>query len=351
VSTGPNGPPPEPPDGARPAAHPPNGPPFSFANPLTGAAIPLEPRVSQPHTSMPPDTTVSLPLPGHYHLGQSLGAWRMGPFDPSFRVNSRSADGAFLTPPGPVAISLSHRGARVDVRSWGAGSEWLRPRLADLLGLHDQPHAFKPQHRVIAPLAKRFAGMHLVRAPLVFTRLVQIVLEQLVTSREALSSWGRLVSSLGEAAPGPLDLTLPPAPERLAGTSVDRLQALGILPRQGRTVILLARQARQIEAAAEQDDETLVRRLTALPGIGPWTTQYLLGSARGDPDAVPTGDYGLPHTVAWNLAGEPRGTDERMLDLLEPFRGHRYRVIRMLLLSGVRAPRRGPRRAPRDWRR
>ena len=70
-----------------------------------------------------------------------------------------------------------------------------------------------------------------------------------------------------------------------------------------------------------------------------------------DPDAVPTGDYGLPHTVAWNLAREPRGSDARMLELLEPFRGHRYRAIRLLLKGGVRAPRRGPRRAPRDRRR
>jgi hypothetical protein len=51
--------------------------------------------------------------------------------------------------------------------------------------------------------------------------------------------------------------------------------------------------------------------------------------------------------VAWALAGEPRGTDERMLELLEPYRGQRGRVVRLLEASGIRAPAYGPRLAPR----
>ena len=55
----------------------------------------------------------------------------------------------------------------------------------------------------------------------------------------------------------------------------------------------------------------------------------------------------LPNLVAWALAGEPRGNDARMLELLEPYRGRRALVVRLLELSGVRAPRYGPRLAPR----
>ena len=69
--------------------------------------------------------------------------------------------------------------------------------------------------------------------------------------------------------------------------------------------------------------------------------------AWGDPDAVSVGDYHLPSLVAWALAGEPNGTDERMLELLEPFRGQRGRVIRLLEVAGVRAERHGPRYAGR----
>ncbi|MBW2254586.1 MAG: DNA-3-methyladenine glycosylase 2 family protein, partial [Deltaproteobacteria bacterium] len=54
-------------------------------------------------------------------------------------------------------------------------------------------------------------------------------------------------------------------------------------------------------------------------------------------------DFHLPHTVAWALAGEPRGTDERMLELLEPYRPHRGRVVRLVGLAAIHAPKYGPR--------
>ena len=41
----------------------------------------------------------------------------------------------------------------------------------------------------------------------------------------------------------------------------------------------------------------------------------------GDPDAVSVGDYHIPNMVAWALAGDARGTDEHMLELLAPFAG------------------------------
>ena len=69
--------------------------------------------------------------------------------------------------------------------------------------------------------------------------------------------------------------------------------------------------------------------------------------ALGDEDAVSVGDFHLPNLVAFALAGEPRGTDERMLELLEPWRGERARVVRLLELSGIAPPRYGPRLSPR----
>ena len=80
-----------------------------------------------------------------------------------------------------------------------------------------------------------------------------------------------------------------------------------------------------------------------MPGIGPWTAAEVGVRALGDPDAVSVGDFHLPSLVAFALAGEPRGDDARMLELLEPYRGQRARVVRLLELSGIRPPRRGPR--------
>jgi 3-methyladenine DNA glycosylase/8-oxoguanine DNA glycosylase len=81
--------------------------------------------------------------------------------------------------------------------------------------------------------------------------------------------------------------------------------------------------------------EDAYRRLRAIVGVGPWTAARTALIALGDPDAVPVGDLHIPHMVTWALAGERRGSDERMLELLEPFRGHRGRAIR-LMLAGAR---------------
>jgi hypothetical protein len=47
--------------------------------------------------------------------------------------------------------------------------------------------------------------------------------------------------------------------------------------------------------------------------------------------------------VCHTLAGEARGTDERMLELLSPWRGQRGRLCRLVLSAGVSPPRYGPR--------
>jgi 3-methyladenine DNA glycosylase/8-oxoguanine DNA glycosylase len=87
------------------------------------------------------------------------------------------------------------------------------------------------------------------------------------------------------------------------------------------------------------------RRLQALPGLGPWTAAEVALVALGDADAVPVGDYHLPSIVSWSLTGEADGDDDRMLELLDPYRGHRGRVIRLLVAAGgtLRPARRAPR--------
>ena len=106
--------------------------------------------------------------------------------------------------------------------------------------------------------------------------------------------------------------------------------------------------AERLEAAASLPLDEAHRRLGAVLGIGPWTVGEVARSALGDPDAVSVGDYHLPNLVAFALAGEPRADDVRMLEILEPYRGQRGRVIRLLEASGIGPPRRGPRMAPRS---
>jgi 3-methyladenine DNA glycosylase/8-oxoguanine DNA glycosylase len=169
------------------------------------------------------------------------------------------------------------------------------------------------------------------------------VLEQKVTGAEARRAYRRMVTSLGEPAPGDLGLLLPPDPARVAELPSHAFHPWGVERRRAEVLRMIAARASRIEAVAELPPAEARDRLQRWPGIGPWTAAEAARLALGDADAVSVGDFHLPHLVAWTLAGEPRGTDERMLELLAPYAGHRGRAQRLLEASGIAAPRFGPR--------
>ena len=128
-------------------------------------------------------------------------------------------------------------------------------------------------------------------------------------------------------------------------------EGLGLNGRAVDTIRALAERfdGRTGELVPGGDRVSIGDELLSIKGIGPWTVDNVLGSL-ADPDAVIVGDYSLPHAVAWLFEGIERSDDARMLELLEPFRGHRFRVIRLLWLANVRTPRRGPRLPFRRYR-
>ncbi len=112
----------------------------------------------------------------------------------------------------------------------------------------------------------------------------------------------------------------------------------------------VARRSKRLEEALTMALPDAYRRIQAIRGVGPWSAAWVGLQALGDADAVLVGDFHIPNTVAWALTGEPRGDDDRMLELLEPFRPHRGRVVRLLKAAGIKAPKYGPRQAIREIR-
>src|SRR5690606_8623240 len=125
----------------------------------------------------------------------------------------------------------------------------------------------------------------------------------------------------------------------------------GVEPPQSRAIVRTAERGHRISQLVldAKTGEERDRILTSLPGIGAWTSSETRARALGDPDAVSVGDYHLAHQVGYALTGS-RVDDDVMLELLAPWAGHRHRVIRVILASGVREARRGPRLAPEDHR-
>jgi 3-methyladenine DNA glycosylase/8-oxoguanine DNA glycosylase len=123
------------------------------------------------------------------------------------------------------------------------------------------------------------------------------------------------------------------------------VHALGVGLKQARTLMEVAFSAGALQRAADLATDDAMALLLHVHGVGLWTAATTLGDHLGRPEPIPLGDFHLPHIVAWALAGEPRGSDARMVELLAPFAGQAYRVIRLLGAAGVEAPKRGPRRA------
>jgi 3-methyladenine DNA glycosylase/8-oxoguanine DNA glycosylase len=269
-----------------------------------------------------------------------LGSW--------LRRDNGAVWRATRTPEGPATIHITHDNGALLVEGWGQGAPWAVAHAPSLCGEQDDDSGFVPTHPLIADLYRRHPGLRLPRTHAVFEALVPAVLAQLVTSEEARSSYRAVVAAFGEPAPGPGNLTLPPSPQKLASTPYWAFHRFGIERKRADTIVRAARSVKRLEEIVAMDNAGAYRRLQAFQGIGPWTAAKIAGLALGDPDAVPIGDYHLPHIVAYALEGTPRSTDEHMLELLEPYRGHRGRVIRLLIAAGIGAPRFGPRKPLRN---
>ncbi len=292
-----------------------------------------------------------LPVRGAFHLRRTLGGLRLWGAAPWVRVDASGGWLAARTGEGPATLRLWMEGSALCARAWGPGASVLLARAPRMAGLHDDPEAVPLEHPLLARLAKRRRGVRLPAVDEVFPTLVAAILAQKVTGKASAASTRQMAWFWGERPPGPRDdLRLLPAPSVLRDTPYALFHRIGVERRRAMVVIEAARRARRLEACVGMPFPEASARLQVLPGIGPWTAGVVLGQALGDPDAVPIGDYHLPDVVAWNLAGEPRANDARMLELLEPFRGQRGRVVRLLKGSGSLPPKWGPRSEVRDIR-
>jgi 3-methyladenine DNA glycosylase/8-oxoguanine DNA glycosylase len=292
---------------------------------------------------MPPDASATLPVAFPLDLDLTLGVLRRGPADPTIRFERDMVWRAARTPDGPTTVRLGRSGSRLVSDAWGAGAAWIVGQVPRLLGFDDQPEAFVPKNRLLADLHRHHPGLRLGRTGLVFEAMLPTILEQKVPGVEAWASYSRLVRALGEPAPGNAGLLLPPSPQRLIATPYWAVHRFGIERRRFTVIQSAAARAQRLEATTAIEPAEARRLLMTLPGIGQWSAAEVSAVAHGDRDVVSLGDYHLPHQVAWALGGEVRGSEARMLELLEPYRGHRARVIRLLALGGIQAPRFGPR--------
>lgn len=269
----------------------------------------------------------------------------------AMRLDRRGLWWPVETPDGIGTLHLPRPiGRRVDATAWGPGAGWLLDRVPEVLGGRDRPETFRPHHPALAEVARR-GVCRFGRTERVFETLLPTILGQKVQTAAAYASLRHIVARYGEPAPGPAPAGLRafPSAARLASIGSFELHPFGVERKRADTIIGAAKVAHRLEEVVEMTTADVERRLRAVRGIGPWSSAWVRWHALGDADAVPLGDFHIPHNVAWALAGEPRATDERMLELLAPYEGHRGRVVRLIKGSGRSAPKYGPRLSIMDF--
>ena len=149
---------------------------------------------------------------------------------------------------------------------------------------------------------------------------VRAILGQQVSVQGATTLAGRLVERFGERVSADGGLThLFPTPALLAEAAVE---AIGMPRARGGAIRALARAVRDgLELDRASSSDALRSSLVALPGIGPWTAEYVALRGAGDPDAFPASDLGLRHALG---NGRPATAAEvgRAAVAWRPWRGY-----------------------------
>ena len=303
-------------------------------------------------TSMTPLTTTYRPR-GEVSLRLTLGPLAQGRTDPTMQRDASGIWMTMATPAGAATLLLRSIASAIDATAWGPGAERAIDQVPALCGSGDDDSGFDPAHHpLVADLHHRTPGLRLTTAARILPFLVPTILGQKVTGIEQKRAWRELVARHGESAPGPAPQGLRVAPPPSVWKRVPSWEwhAAGVGPQRSDTVMRAVAVGDSLERAAAVPAAEASRRLRTIPGIGVWTAAETVQRSHGDPDAVSVGDFHVAKRVGWALTGQ-RVDDDGMLELLEPWRGHRQRVVRLIEAAGIGYERHGPRMTIVDNRR
>jgi DNA-3-methyladenine glycosylase II len=165
--------------------------------------------------------------------------------------------------------------------------------------------------------------------PDVFGALIDAIISQQISIRAADAIMARVRAALPEGKV---------TPEALSVFDFERLRSLGLSTQKARYILNLVEHVSsgQLELGrlAELDDEEIIRRLTAVKGIGRWTAEMCLIFTLGRPDVWPVDDLGLVDGVRSAYRLPERPTKQEMRERGEAWRP--YRTFATWYMWGLR---------------
>jgi 3-methyladenine DNA glycosylase/8-oxoguanine DNA glycosylase len=286
-------------------------------------------------------------FPGAGGFGHTLAPLRRGRGDPCFRApGDATIWRTSLLATGPVTARISRAGpAAAHCEAWGSGAAEFVELLPAMLGADDNASDFVPTAPTVAAAQRKAPNLRLGRTGQVLEALIPAVIEQRVPGADAFRAWRLLVTKYGTPAPGPAPdgMRVPPSADAWRYIPSWEFHLANVDPGRAQTVVGCARRASSLQRLVSVPSAQAREALMSLPGVGVWTAAETAQRAFGDSDALSVGDYHVSKMIGWTLVGHPVD-DARMLELLEPMRPHRHRVVRLLEVSGLAyEPRRGAR--------
>lgn len=180
----------------------------------------------------------------------------------------------------------------------------LRSKLRRLFDLDANPEVIDEYLIAQSKLSshiKRTAGLRVPGALSGFELALRAVLGQQITVKAATTVFGRFVDTFGANVETPFAgiNKVAPAAADVANATLEQLIARGLTRKRAETVSVLARAVADNQVRLDSSVDFAVAResLQELPGIGPWTAEYIAMRALGDPDAFPHSDLGLMHAL------------------------------------------------------
>lgn len=171
-------------------------------------------------------------------------------------------------------------------------------RLRRMFDLDADPQAISAALSTSAqlrPLLRRQPGLRLPSGWDGFEIAVRAILGQQVSVAAARTLATRLARQFGEALPAPFGAGLErlfPTPDALADADLTRIGLTRARADIVRTMACALLDGR-VDFKTERTLDDFTAHWLALPGIGPWTAQYIAMRALGHPDAFPTDDLVL----------------------------------------------------------
>ncbi len=271
--------------------------------------------------------TVTLSPRGDYDLAPVLDFFRLRAL-PGIEIADKKRYARVLAVGGLmgwVEIKMGPRGLLLTLSENLAPH--LRPLVAGVRGAFDLDaemstvDAHLARDKRLAPDVKREPGVRVPGALDGFETAIRAVLGQQVTVVGARTLTERLVARVGqpfEHGPEGLNRAFPTA-ARLADAGVDEIAAIGLPRKRAETLHRLAVANAEGRLPLSRGAIAAGRAaLATIPGIGPWTIEYVAMRALGDPDAYPATDMALINAL---------GQKGETLEALKPWRA--YAAIRL----------------------